>query len=84
MQIVPSIANQVKSLTIYQRTPQWVRPIPGYGGSIPQGAQWLLEQLPYYVEWFRFTMLWRYGDGLLPYLRKDPDWPHPERALNRV
>ncbi len=84
MQIVPSIANQVKSLTIYQRTPQWVRPIPGYGESIPQGAQWLLEQLPYYVEWFRFTMLWRYGDGLLPYLRKDPDWPHPERALNRV
>ncbi|SVB41685.1 uncharacterized protein METZ01_LOCUS194539, partial [marine metagenome] len=84
MQIVPSIAKQVESLTIYQRTPQWVRPIPGYSESIPQGAQWLLEKLPYYVEWFRFTMLWRYGDGLLPYLRKDPDWPYPERALNRV
>ena len=84
MQIVPSIADQVESLTIYQRTPQWVRPIPSYGKSIPSGAQWLLEHLPYYVEWFRFTMFWRYGDGLLPFLRKDPNWPYPDRALNRV
>ena len=84
MQIVPSIAEQVESLTIYQRSPQWVRPIPNYGRSIPSGAQWLLEHLPYYVEWFRFTMFWRYGDGLLPFLRKDPSWPYPDRALNRV
>ena len=27
-------------------------------------------------------MFWRYGDGLLPFLRKDPNWPHPERAVN--
>ncbi len=84
MQIVPAIAHQVQTLTIYQRTPQWVRPISGYGERIGDGARWLLENLPYYVEWFRFTMFWRYGDGLLPFLRKDPDWPHPERALNRV
>ena len=25
----------------------------------------------------------RYGDGLLPFLRKDPAWPHPERAVNK-
>ena len=40
--------------------------------------------MPFYAEWFRFTMLWRYGDGLLPFLRRDPDWPHPERSLNFV
>jgi 4-hydroxyacetophenone monooxygenase len=28
-------------------------------------------------------MFWRYGDGLLPFLRKDPDWPHPDRAVNK-
>jgi 4-hydroxyacetophenone monooxygenase len=28
--------------------------------------------------------LWRYGDGLLPFLKKDPHWPHPQRSLNRV
>jgi 4-hydroxyacetophenone monooxygenase len=35
------------------------------------------------VKWYRFNMFWRYGDGLLPFLRKDPAWPHPERAVNK-
>ena len=84
MQIVPAIVDQVESLTVYQRTPQWARPIPRYHDPIGKGAQWLLENVPYYAEWFRFTMLWRYGDGLLPFLRKDPDWPHPGRSINRI
>lgn len=84
MQIVPSIAAQVASLTIYQRSPQWARPIPRYHDALTPNAQWLLEHLPFYAPWFRFSMLWRYGDGLLPFLKKDPAWPHPERSLNRV
>lgn len=84
MQIAPTIADRVASLDIYQRSPQWARPIPHYHDPIPDGGQWLLESVPFYAEWFRFAMFWRYGDGLLPHLRKDPAWPHPERSLNRV
>ena len=84
MQLVPAIAPEVNSVTIYQRSPQWARPIEGYRDQIPDGSQWLLTHLPLYVEWFRFTMLWRYGDGLLPFLRRDPEWPHPERSMNRI
>lgn len=83
MQIVPSIADSVESLTIYQRSPQWARPIGGYRDDIPAGGQWLLENVPFYAEWFRFTMFYRYGDALLKTLRKDPSWPHPERAVNK-
>ncbi|CAN5593983.1 NAD(P)/FAD-dependent oxidoreductase [soil metagenome] len=84
MQIVPSIAGRVASVTVFQRSAQWARPIDGYRNDIGPGQQWLLDHVPYYLEWFRFVMLWRYGDGLLPLLRKDPEWPHPERAVNRV
>jgi 4-hydroxyacetophenone monooxygenase len=84
MQIVPAIAGDVAQLDIYQRSPQWARPIPRYHDALTEGAQWLLAHVPYYAAWFRFSLLWRYGDGLLPHLRKDPDWPHPERSLNRV
>lgn len=84
MQIAPTIAEQVEHLTIVQRSPQWARPIPRYHDAMPPGSTWLFEHLPFYAAWFRFTMLWRYGDGLLPHLRKDPGWPHPERSLNRV
>ncbi len=83
MQLVPSIADRVASLTVYQRSAQWSRPVAGYSDPITDGAQWLLAHLPFYVQWYRFNMFWRYGDGLLPFLRKDPAWPHPDRAVNK-
>lgn len=82
MQIVPTIVDSVANLTIYQRTPQWARPVARYHDDIGP-VQWLLDHVPLYAAWFRFTMWWRYGDGLLPLLRKDPAWPHPARSLNR-
>ncbi|MGY3488842.1 4-hydroxyacetophenone monooxygenase [Bradyrhizobium sp. USDA 4011] len=83
MQLVPSIADRVASVTVYQRTAQWARPVKGYSDPITEGAQWLLAHLPFYVQWYRFNMFWRYGDGLLPFLRKDLAWPHPDRAVNK-
>jgi 4-hydroxyacetophenone monooxygenase len=70
MQIGPEIAPHVARLTVVQRTPQWARPIPRFHDPIADGAQWLLAHVPFYAQWFRFTMLWRYGDGLLPHLHK--------------
>jgi 4-hydroxyacetophenone monooxygenase len=84
MQLVPSIADRVASVTVYQRSAQWARPVKGYSDPITEGAQWLLAHLPFYVPWYRFNMFWRYGDGLLPFLRKDPDWPYPDRAVNKA
>jgi 4-hydroxyacetophenone monooxygenase len=83
MQLVPSIADRVASVTVFQRTAQWARPVKGYSDPITERARWLLAQLPFYVQWYRFNMFWRYGDGLLPFLRKDPAWPHPDRAVNK-
>ena len=84
MQIVSEIADKTAHLTIYQRTPQWARPIPRYHDPIEEDQQWLLKSVPFYAEWFRLTMFWRYGDGLLPALRKDPDWPEPTKSINRT
>jgi 4-hydroxyacetophenone monooxygenase len=83
MQLVPSIASRVASITVYQRSAQWARPVKGYSDPISEGGRWLLAHLPFYVQWYRFNMFWRYGDGLLPFLRKDPAWPYPERAVNK-
>ena len=83
MQLVPTIADEVAELTVYQRSPQWARDIGGYRDTIPTADQWLFEHLPFYARWFRFAMFWRYGDGLLVTLRKDPEWPYPERSMNR-
>lgn len=84
MQLVPTIADDVEHLTVFQRTPQWVRPVAEYNARVDPAAQWLFEHLPYYDRWYRFGQMWRYGDGLLRFLRRDPEWPHPERAMNRI
>jgi 4-hydroxyacetophenone monooxygenase len=84
MQLVPTILEQVAGLSVYQRSPQWVRHVPEYGQRVLPGTRWLLEHVPFYAAWNRFTLFWRYGDGLLRFLRKDPDWPHAARSLNKV
>ena len=83
MQIVPAIVDEVASLTVFQRSAQWARPVERYHDPIPTGVQWLLANYPYYAQWYRFTMTWRFADGLHPYIQKDPAWPHPERAVNK-
>ena len=82
MQLVPALADTARSLTVFQRSPQWVRPVPGYRDEMPPATTVLLDRVPFYQEWLRFSMFWRYGDGLLKTLRRDPTWPHPERSIN--
>jgi 4-hydroxyacetophenone monooxygenase len=84
MQTVPAIVDAVSTLTIFQRTAQWARDVPHLNDPVRPAEEWLFRHLPYYGTWTRFTQFWRYGDGLLRFLKKDPDWPHPERSLNRI
>lgn len=83
MQFLPTVAEQATQVTVFQRSPQWVKPAADYHRKVSPQTMWLLEHVPYYFRWYRFGLLWRYGDGLLKSLRRDPSWPHPERAMNR-
>lgn len=83
MQFLPTVAREAAQVTVFQRSPQWVKPASDYHRRVSPQTMWLLEHVPYYYHWYRFGLLWRYGDGLLKSLRRDPAWPHPERAMNR-
>jgi 4-hydroxyacetophenone monooxygenase len=83
MQVVPAIVDDVSSLTVFQRSPQWARPVERYHDPIPDGVQRMLDHYPYYAQWYRFTMTWRFADGLHPYIQKDPSWEFPERAVSK-
>lgn len=83
MQLVPRVAEQAAQLTVFQRSPQWAKPSQDYHRSVGPGTRWLLHNLPFYAAWYRFGLFWRFGDGLHRSLQIDPDWPHPERSLNR-
>lgn len=82
MQFLRTVAGRAKKVTIFQRSPQWARPPQDYHGTVSPESRWLLEHVPYYYAWYRFGLMWRFGDGLLPTVKRDPSWPHPERAMN--
>jgi 4-hydroxyacetophenone monooxygenase len=82
MQLGPSIAPKVGHLTIFQRSPHWARKNPLLFAKVSDGLKWGLEHVPFYTKWWRFQLLYATSDGMLPHLRKDPDWPEPETSLN--
>jgi 4-hydroxyacetophenone monooxygenase len=45
---------------------------------------WALAHIPFYLRWYRFQLFWGFADGLHAALMVDPDWPHPQRALNAL
>lgn len=74
VQLVPEIAQVARSVTIHQRTPTWLFPVPHYHDRVPGGFQWLLEHVPGYAHWYRFALFWRATEGVLPACRVDPEW----------
>jgi 4-hydroxyacetophenone monooxygenase len=82
MQIVPAIAGRAARTTVFQRTPQWVVPNANYLRPVADGVRLLMEQVPFYCALYRLRLVWQFQDKLLATLRRDPDWAHPERAVN--
>lgn len=83
MQLLRTVADVADSVTIFQRSPQWVRPTAEYHRKVEPETQWLLQNIPFYYHWYRFGLFWRYADGLLRLLHRDPAWAHPARSVNR-
>ncbi|MEY2432366.1 MAG: 4-hydroxyacetophenone monooxygenase [Acidimicrobiaceae bacterium] len=81
IQLIPTIADDVAELHVYQRTPNWFMPTPDYHADTPTGMQWLLDNVPTYAEWYRLSLFWRLSEGMLTAARVDPDWPQDGRSV---
>lgn len=81
-QIAPTIAPDVESLVVFQRTAQWMFPNPNYHAKVPDGMKWAIRHLPFYGRWFRFLLFWPGCDGALENIKVDPEWPHQDRSIN--
>src|SRR5581483_1725265 len=84
MQLVPAIAGVARRVIVFQRSPQWGLPNPNQPRTVSPATQLLMRDVPFYLGWYRLRLVWNFGDRLFPALQIDPDWPHPERAVNAV
>ena len=73
-QFAPEIAKVASQVTIFQRTPPWMAPVPTYHDDVPAAKHWLLNHVPYYSKWYRFAMFWNAAEGILFAVKKDPAW----------
>jgi len=73
-QLMPRVAKEAGSVTIFQRSPQWVSKLQGYRDPISSEAQWLLDNVPHYWNWNSFGVFHTFcaSDGALHAL--DDDW----------
>jgi 4-hydroxyacetophenone monooxygenase len=73
-QVIPSIAAQVGSLTVFQRSAPYMMPTPAYQEDIAPGLRWLFEHVPHYHRWFRFYQFWTSVEGRRAFSEVDADW----------
>ena len=83
-QIVPTIAPEVESLGVFQRSAPWMFPNPHYHDAVGEGVAWAMRHLPYYGRWYRLLIFWPACDGGLPAMKVDPEWPHQDRAVSAI
>jgi 4-hydroxyacetophenone monooxygenase len=84
MQVAPAIADEVASLTIVQRTPQWVAPFPKFGRAIPEPLRRLLLEVPLYRLWYRLRLSWAFNDKLYEALQIDRAWNGNGHSINAI
>jgi 4-hydroxyacetophenone monooxygenase len=86
VQFIPEIEPVVGSMTVFQRTPPWLAPVPKYHEQVAPELTWLYRHVPSYSEWTRFGIFWRMGDGAIEGVRVDPAWwedeAHGQRSVS--
>jgi len=83
-QLVPELAPEAAQVTVFQRTPQWLFPVPGYRSPFPPQVNWLDRNLPFHTNFMRARTCTL--DGLAEVAQIDPDFsdPHACSARNKL
>jgi 4-hydroxyacetophenone monooxygenase len=84
MQVVAAVVDEVEHLDVFQRSPHWIAPNPYYFQPMGEAATWLVEQVPFYRNWYRLRLYYAYTERHLPALQVDPDWDQSLGSINRM
>lgn len=73
-QIIPEMAKTSSKLTVFQRSPAWMFPNPGYHTPVGEGQKWALRKLPFYSKWYRFWLFYTSVEGVYDKTLMDSSW----------
>lgn len=84
VQLLPKTAERAAKTSVFQRTPHWVSPVQDYYRKVEDGTRWALNHIPNFAQWHRARMVFAYADRNWDAVCADPDWQHPDRAMNEM
>ncbi|SKB08945.1 flavin-containing monooxygenase [Aeromicrobium choanae] len=84
LQFAPTLARQAAKVTIYQRSAPWLMPTPELRQEIGESERWLLNNLPLYRSFYRFTIFVPRAIGQLDAATVDPNYPPTEVAVSEA
>ncbi len=77
-QLIPELAKmEGTELVVFQRTPQWIFPTPGYQAKVAPQILWLDRNLPFHTNFMRFKMSYGVGPDFTKVFDVDPDFDDP-------
>ncbi|EXJ71202.1 uncharacterized protein A1O5_06196 [Cladophialophora psammophila CBS 110553] len=80
-QLAPTVASEAKSLTVYQRTPNWIMNMDGYRARTDGHVRYMFDHMPYYWNWYCYSS--HVTSQQLQYLQKyDRDWQAKGGLIN--
>lgn len=85
-QLIPELAKlQGAELVVFQRTAQWIFPVPGYQSKIKEQILWLDRNLPLHTNFMRFKSFYGAGPDFVNIFDVDPDFEdeHTCSAANK-
>jgi len=85
-QTIPELALEAGHVTVFQRTPQWLFPSPGYRSPFPPQVTWLDRNLPYHTNFMRLRIASSFIGGFAPIAQVDPEFEdeHAVSPLNKA
>jgi 4-hydroxyacetophenone monooxygenase len=81
-QFIPKVAEVADKVSVFARTTTWLLPTPELHDTVPESAQWLMANVPAYLQWYRASMLMMQGPGLLDRVTVDPSFSVSEKAIS--
>lgn len=82
VQLLSKVASEAASVTVYQRTPQWISPRARYGEAISDELQWLFQTMPFYWNWNKYIAGFASND-LRELLIADEQWIADGGVVNK-
>lgn len=73
VQMLSAVHRHARTLAVFQRTPQWIAPRERYGEPIQAETRWLLDTMPYYWNWYCYSIATMRLAGQLTQ-EPDPEW----------